>query len=224
MIGTNIGGWMVLEPWITPSLFYRFLDQPGPEKVGMDQYTFCQALGPDEGNAVLREHWDKWITEDHFVQMAARDVEIVRLPLGDWTLKPYGPYVGCTEGAKDKITWLLDTAEKYNIKVLLDVHGVKGSQNGYDNSGISNYTTWTDENNFNHWDHALGEWMGTYDETEGGNNCLDYQNPNMDNINFAKDTIQGLLDTWGDHPAVYAIEPVNEPWWCSDIDLLTKFY
>lgn len=26
-VGTNIGGWMVLEPWITPSLFYRFLDK-----------------------------------------------------------------------------------------------------------------------------------------------------------------------------------------------------
>lgn len=25
IVGTNIGGWMVLEPWITPSLFYRFL-------------------------------------------------------------------------------------------------------------------------------------------------------------------------------------------------------
>jgi len=25
MVGTNAGGWMVLEPWITPSLFYRFL-------------------------------------------------------------------------------------------------------------------------------------------------------------------------------------------------------
>jgi len=23
--GVNLGGWMVLEPWITPSLFYRFL-------------------------------------------------------------------------------------------------------------------------------------------------------------------------------------------------------
>jgi hypothetical protein len=23
--GTNIGGWLVLEPWITPSLFYPFL-------------------------------------------------------------------------------------------------------------------------------------------------------------------------------------------------------
>jgi len=25
MTGTNIGGYFVLEPWITPSLFYRFL-------------------------------------------------------------------------------------------------------------------------------------------------------------------------------------------------------
>ena len=25
MTGVNAGGWMVLEPWITPSLFYRFL-------------------------------------------------------------------------------------------------------------------------------------------------------------------------------------------------------
>ena len=73
MIGTNIGGWQVLEPWITPSLFYRFLGKT-KDDVGMDQYTFCSALGPEEGNKVLREHWDLWITEDHFVQMAARDV------------------------------------------------------------------------------------------------------------------------------------------------------
>ena len=41
---------------------------------------------------------------------------------------------------------------------------------------------------------------------------------------WAIDTIQGLLDTWGSHEALYAIEPVNEPWWCSDIDLLKDFY
>jgi len=28
---------------------------------------------------------------------------MVRLPVGDWTLKPYGPYVGCMDGAADKI-------------------------------------------------------------------------------------------------------------------------
>ena len=59
--------------------------------------------------------------------MAVRDVEIIRVPIGDWTLKPYGPYIGCTEGAKDKVQWLLDTAHSYGIKVLLDVHALKGS-------------------------------------------------------------------------------------------------
>lgn len=49
-VGTNIGGWMVLEPWITPSLFYRFLDNTHSEGVGMDSYTFCEALGPVLGN------------------------------------------------------------------------------------------------------------------------------------------------------------------------------
>ena len=48
----------------------------------------------------------------------------MRLPIGDWTLKPYATYEGCMDGAKDKIQWFLDTADKYNIKVLLDVHAV----------------------------------------------------------------------------------------------------
>ena len=39
------------------------------------------------------------------------------------------------DGAADKIEWALDHFAKHNIKVLLDVHGVKGSQNGFDNSG-----------------------------------------------------------------------------------------
>ena len=40
MRGTNIGGWMVLEPWITPSLFYWFLGKTHSEGVGLDTYTF----------------------------------------------------------------------------------------------------------------------------------------------------------------------------------------
>ena len=70
MIGTNAGGWQVLEPWITPSIFYRFLGKTQSEGVGMDQYTFCEALGPEEGNRVLRDHWDSWITEDTFISMS----------------------------------------------------------------------------------------------------------------------------------------------------------
>ena len=74
-------------------------------------------------------------TEAEDASEGERKVEIVRLPIGDWTLKPYGPYVRCMQGAADRVQWMLDTCAKYNIKVLVDVHAMKDSQNGFDNSG-----------------------------------------------------------------------------------------
>lgn len=86
LIGTNIGGWMVLEPWITPSFFYRFLGKNKDDGIGMDCYTICESLGAEAGNELMRAHWDSWLTEDHIKGLAERDVQIVRLPIGDWTL------------------------------------------------------------------------------------------------------------------------------------------
>jgi glucan 1,3-beta-glucosidase len=65
----------------------------------MDCYTVCEALGAEEGNKIMRAHWDSWVTEDHLKALSEREVEIVRLPIGDWTLNQYGPYVGCMDGA-----------------------------------------------------------------------------------------------------------------------------
>jgi glucan 1,3-beta-glucosidase len=53
--GVNLGGWMVLEPWITPSLFYQFLGK-GEGEIAMDSYTFCEVLGAEEANRQLRRH------------------------------------------------------------------------------------------------------------------------------------------------------------------------
>ena len=39
----------------------------------------------------------------------------VRLPIGDWTLSPYEVYKGCTEGAADKISEIMDICAKYSI-------------------------------------------------------------------------------------------------------------
>lgn len=75
----------------------------------MDSYTFCEALGPDYGNKVMRAHWDTFYTEKDIKDLADRGVKMVRLPIGDWTLNPYGPYVGCMDGAAEKIDWMFDT-------------------------------------------------------------------------------------------------------------------
>ena len=74
--GTALGGWLVLEPWITPSLFYQFLGQS--EKWGVDtnahiaidSYTFCTALGPTEANRQLRQHWKTWVDEAQIEKLA----------------------------------------------------------------------------------------------------------------------------------------------------------
>ena len=46
----------------------------------------------------------------------------------------------------------------------------------------------------------------------------------FENLIWAQDTIKGLLDKWGDHPALYAIEPVNEPLVTTDQWALKIFY
>lgn len=88
--GVNLGGWMVLEPWITPSIFYQFLG--GDENTtAFDMYTFCQTLGAHEANRQLRNHWDKWLTEDIIHDLAKTGtVNSFRLPLGDFQFVPYG--------------------------------------------------------------------------------------------------------------------------------------
>jgi glucan 1,3-beta-glucosidase len=90
--GTNLGGWMVLEPWITPSLFYQFLGR-GEGSAAFDTYTFCEVLGAKEANRQLRQHWKTWVTEDIIKEMAQSGaVNSLRLPIGDYLYKPYGVY------------------------------------------------------------------------------------------------------------------------------------
>ena len=153
--GVNLGGWFVLEPWITPSLFYPFLNK-GEGQVAFDSYTFCEVMtrrGHEKGiknyaNNWMRAHWDSWITEETLKDLKEREVKRVRLPVGDWTVMPYGPYEDCMRGALEKIKWALDKCFENDIDVLIDVHTAKDSQNGFDNSGLRQNTDWTANDTF----------------------------------------------------------------------------
>mmetsp|Transcript_21265 Transcript_21265/g.29818 ORF Transcript_21265/g.29818 Transcript_21265/m.29818 type:complete len:729 (-) Transcript_21265:108-2294(-) len=225
--GVNLGGWMVLEPWITPSLFYQFLG--GDENsTAIDIYTFCEILGPEEGNRQLQRHWETWVTEEIIEKLAESGaVNSLRLPVGDWMYKPYGPYIGCTDGALDHVDYLLDWAHASGLSVLIDIHGVKGSQNGFDNSGQSQGFQWTSKLNtvpagdvtFEHWPIRTAGWMGTFHPE-----TATYTDINRDNIQHALDVIQTIVDRYKEHPAVLGLEPVNEPWQYTPIEELKKFY
>ncbi|KAK7465452.1 hypothetical protein VKT23_005430 [Stygiomarasmius scandens] len=127
--GVNLGGWLVLEPWITPSLF----DNTGNDKI-IDEYTFGQFQDHDEALGVLQKHWDTWITEQDFIDIADAGLNTVRLPIGYWAFDVSGgePYI---QGQIPYLRKALNWGNKHGLKVIIDLHGAPGSQNGFDNSG-----------------------------------------------------------------------------------------
>lgn len=116
--GVNLGGWLVLEPWITPSLF----DEAGDEAV--DEYTLTEVLGAEEAAARLSEHWNTFITEEDFALIAEAGLNYVRIPVGYWAAAPLDgePYVsGQLEHLDNAVAW----ARAHNLKVIVDLHGGK---------------------------------------------------------------------------------------------------
>ncbi|CAH0521566.1 unnamed protein product [Peronospora belbahrii] len=231
--GANLGGWLVLEPWITPSIFYQFLGtqhrygEKAPEKTAMDMHSFCTALDKEEANRQLRIHYATWVSEDDIKEMAEAGVNSLRVPVGDWMFKPYEPYVGCTDGALEELDRVADLADKYNIDLLLDIHGLVGSQNGFDNSGKTSTIKWTSTMNtqpigttmFEHWPVRSAEWIGSFDAETGS-----YTSINYEHLMHSLDTVVAIVHRYASHPAVVGIEPANEPWELTPIDLLKEYY
>lgn len=225
--GVNLGGWMVLEPWITPSLFYQFLDND-ENHTAMDTYSFCRVLGPKEGNKQLRRHWETWLTEDIINELAASGaVNSLRLPVGDFMYKPYGPYIGCVDGSLEYIDQLLDWAYAAGLNVLIDIHAMRDSQNGFDNSGHTMGFKWTSALNtepaglvtFQHWPMRTARWIGEFDP-----DTTLYSHINRTNIQHSLDVIQIIVEKYKGHPAVLGLEPVNEPWQYTPMEELKQFY
>ena len=130
--GVNLGSWLVLEKWMTPEVF------EGVD--AYDEYTLARALSPEEYEQRMREHRSTFITEEDFAAIADMGLNTVRIPIpyyifGDRTDEPY---LSCIDELDDAFDW----AEEYGLQILIDLHMVPGSQNGFDNGGISGVCTW----------------------------------------------------------------------------------
>ncbi|MEQ1531443.1 MAG: glycoside hydrolase family 5 protein, partial [Methylococcales bacterium] len=139
--GVNLGGWLVLEKWMTPSLF------AGLE--ALDETGYCVELGA-QAESALKQHWQTFITEADFAWLANIGINAVRIPVGHWLFgadypfhASYGeiryPYVSGGIAVLDQaFAW----AERYGLLVVLDLHAAPGCQNGFDNGGIQNVCEW----------------------------------------------------------------------------------
>lgn len=136
--GVNLGGWLSIEPFITPSLFNTY-----DSKLGIvDEYTLCKHLGPEQAAQTLEKHYSTFINEQTFKDVQAAGFDHVRIPYSYWAVTTYpgDPYV-------PKISWRyllrgIEYARKYGLRVNLDLHGAPGSQNGWNHSGRLGVIGW----------------------------------------------------------------------------------
>ncbi|KAL3733227.1 hypothetical protein ACJRO7_022712 [Eucalyptus globulus] len=98
------------------------------------EFQVTNGLGPQKAHKVMREHWRTFIVEDDFKFVAENGLDAVRIPVGWWIASdpnPPPPYVGGSLAFLDSaFSW----AEKYGLKVIIDLHAAPGSQNGWEHS------------------------------------------------------------------------------------------
>lgn len=160
--GVNLGGWFVLEPWITPSLFEPF----GGSVV--DEYNLCRALGKDACQATLEHHWSTFYSLADFQEIAAAGLNHVRIPIGYWAIRPLpgDPYVqGQLKHLNNAINW----AGSVGLKVWIDLHGAPGSQNGFDNSGKRDSIEWQQGDNVKHTVETIRDLARIYAQSQYNN-------------------------------------------------------
>jgi glucan 1,3-beta-glucosidase len=135
--GMNIGGWLSLEPFITPSFFKRYNSKEGV----IDEWTLTTKLGAN-AKSTLEQHYSSFVNAQTFSDIRAAGFDHVRIPFSYWAVETFSgdPYVA-------QVSWRyllrgIEYARQNGLRINLDLHGAPGSQNGWNHSGRQGLIGW----------------------------------------------------------------------------------
>lgn len=129
--GVNLGNWLVLEKWMSPALFEGTTAE--------DEYYLPRQLSKEVYEARIQIHRSEYITERDFVTIKAMGMDTVRIPVPYFIFGDREPFIGCIKELDKAFNW----AEKYGLKILIDLHTAPMGQNGFDNGGICGVCKWS---------------------------------------------------------------------------------
>merc|ERR1719401_1886306 len=92
--GVNLGGWFLLEPWMTDHLFRDESDRAfADDCVALDERGLMEALRQATREARMNAHWRTWITEEDIAWLSRHGINTVRVPFGYWMTHPEPPFI-----------------------------------------------------------------------------------------------------------------------------------
>lgn len=142
MRGVNLGGWLVLEPFITPSLFSKYDINQGI----VDEWTLINYLNSTGGMKsvvdVMETHYSTFVTETDFKEIQEAGLDHIRIPFGYWAVQTFDG-----DQFLPQISWRyllrgIEWARKYGLRVNIDLHSAPGGQNGWNHSGRQGVIQW----------------------------------------------------------------------------------
>ena len=138
--GTNFGGWLVQEGWMCPTA------QTDTLSTNMTLYS---RFGRERAEALIAAYEESWITEADFAGVKALGLNVVRVPFTYMNVYNYLSDEGellhpseftLREDPFERLDFALEMCKKYELYLILDLHGAVGSQNGNDHSGDTSRT------------------------------------------------------------------------------------
>ncbi len=125
--GTNLGGWLVTEGWMTPR------DTSGlPDEYSARQ-TLTNRFGAATADSLFNAYEDAWIIPQDLDNIKALGMNVVRLPF--WYRNLQDEDGTWRADAFDRLDWLVSNAWARGIYTILDLHGTPGGQSTAEHTG-----------------------------------------------------------------------------------------
>lgn len=160
--GVNFGNWLFCEGWMTVNSIGPVMNGDKYAKVNGDGIVEeYEEMYQEEVDEILKQnpnlsteqidelyevYYSSYCTEVDFKNIKSIGLNTIRLPMyyrnfmeGD------DEHLVMKENAFEKVDWFLEMAKKYDLRVILDMHGVVGGQSGFEHSGTRDIDFWDNE-------------------------------------------------------------------------------
>lgn len=126
--GTNLGGWLIQESWMCP------VNGEDRKWANLDTLQVLEErFSGEEVQELLDTYQNHWITEQDLKLISEMGCNAVRVPFWyrNFMKDERGTWIA--DRSEDnpgfkRLDWVIETADKYQMYVILDLHGCPGGQ------------------------------------------------------------------------------------------------